>query len=475
MGGSLTYPYGSTSLVRGHVLAALGVLKVASADQIRRLTCPGHKDSKGVRNACLDLARHGLTQSDGYARDGQKLWGLTPLGLTAAAEALGRSAADMGGTARGAARSGAPHAMAVNETVIALTGTQPVPTRPIARTTSTPAPAAAPGASAESPTLPAPGGRVSSPVPAGFGSVTSWATEVVHPMPGASRTRASVRTDAVLRAAEDGLPVLLVEVDRCTEADDVLAAKFARYREFFRVLVKDHSIAVSHGGQHVPLWESFYPPTGRDGYPPIAVVFDPGTRLGEQALKNRMNRVLELTRIHWLGRYERRGGYGGEEPDGYFDYKDAIPVLFTTLTRLQDLGPQAAVWWRCGHRSWETLTDALDNPKDVRAWRRRDEARDAERKRQEALETERRAREAMEWARVPEQPEPAPPPDPPCETCGGPLNGTAVHYPSAPPPDGRNCASCRHVLATTQPPMGLFKALFGRPDKDIPPRPPAGP
>ncbi|MEU1535923.1 replication-relaxation family protein [Streptomyces fagopyri] len=147
--------------------------------------------------------------------------------------------------------------------------------------------------------------------------MASWATEVVHPLPGACRTRASVRTDAVLRAAEDGLPALLVEVDRCTEADDVLAAKFARYREFFRVKVKDHSIAASHGGQHVPPWESFYPPTGRDGYPPIVVVFDPGTRLGEQALKNRMNRVLELTREHWSGKYERRGGYGGEEPDGY--------------------------------------------------------------------------------------------------------------------------------------------------------------
>ncbi|MEU8952095.1 hypothetical protein [Streptomyces sp. NPDC048489] len=88
----------------------------------------------------------------------------------------------------------------------------------------------------------------------------SWATEVVHHLPGASRTRAPVRT--VLKALEDGLPALLVEVDRCTEADHVLEAKFARYREFFRVKVKDHSVA---GGQGVPLWESFYPPTGRDG------------------------------------------------------------------------------------------------------------------------------------------------------------------------------------------------------------------
>ncbi|MGX5187851.1 hypothetical protein ACWKT5_35195 [Streptomyces avermitilis] len=54
MGGSQTYPYGSTAAVRGHVLAALGVLKVATADQVRRLMCPGHKDNKAVRNAALD-------------------------------------------------------------------------------------------------------------------------------------------------------------------------------------------------------------------------------------------------------------------------------------------------------------------------------------------------------------------------------------------------------------------------------------
>lgn len=351
MGGSLTYPYGSTSAVRGHVLAALGVLKVASADQMRRLTCPGHKDSKGVRNACLDLAKHGLTLSEGSARDGQKLWGLTLLGLTAAAEVLGRPAADMGGNARGAARSGAPHAMAVNETVIALTGTQPVPTRPVARSTPTTAPGT-------------PIATAAPAVPAGFGSVGSWATEVVHNLPGTSRTRPSVRADAVLRAPAAGLPVLLVEVDRCTEADEVLAGKFARYHQYFRVKVKDPAIPVAHAvhaSLSVPLWQSLYAPTGRDGYPPIAVVFEPGTRLGEQALKNRMNRVLDLTREHWSGKYQKLGGFGGE-PDGFVDFTDAIPVLFTTLDRIQESGPLAPVWWRCGHRRWETLTDALDNP-----------------------------------------------------------------------------------------------------------------
>ncbi len=77
MGGSKAYPYGSTAMVRGHVLAALGVLKVATADQVHRLMAPGHKDNKAFRNALLDLARHGLTVSEGSARDGNKLWGLT--------------------------------------------------------------------------------------------------------------------------------------------------------------------------------------------------------------------------------------------------------------------------------------------------------------------------------------------------------------------------------------------------------------
>ncbi|MET8413473.1 replication-relaxation family protein [Streptomyces sp. NPDC005195] len=260
-----------------------------------------------------------------------------------------------------------------------------------------------------------------------------------------SRTRPSVRADAVLRAPEAGLPVLLVEVDRCTEADDVLAAKFARYREFFHVRVKDHANPAAHAihaGQGVPLWQSMYPPTGRDGCPPILVVFDPGTRLGEQALKNRMNRVLDLTREHWAGRHVRYS------EDGYVDYSDAIPVLFTTLARIQDSGPPAAVWWRCGHRRWETLTDALDNPNDADAWHRRDDARRVERERQEAQEKERRAAQAREgWDRpgVPVQPEPV---LPPCVTCGGPLRGMGVDDPSAPPPDGRDCASCRSVVAT---------------------------
>ncbi|WP_353963076.1 replication-relaxation family protein [Streptomyces sp. NBC_01719] len=115
------------------MLAALGVLKLATADQMHRLMAPGHKDNKAFRNAALDLARHGLAVSEGSARDGNKLWNLTPLGLDAAAEVLDRLVGEMGGTARGAARSGAPHAVAVNETVIAITRTPATATRPVPR------------------------------------------------------------------------------------------------------------------------------------------------------------------------------------------------------------------------------------------------------------------------------------------------------------------------------------------------------
>lgn len=441
VGGSRTYPYGSTGAVRAHVLAALGVLKVASADQIRRLMCPGHKDNKAVRNACLDLAKHGLTVSEGSARDGNKLWGLTPLGLDAAAEVLARPVSEMGGTARGAARSGAPHAMAVNETIIAITRTAPEPTRPVLRTA-----VAAP-----------PPETVSAPGPAGIGTVASWSTEVVHHLSGSGRSRATVQTDAVLLAPEAGVPVLLVEVDNCTETPERLAAKFDRYRDFFRRKTK------SAQGREIPAWRTLYPPTGREGHPPIAVVFNPGVRTGDQALKNRMNRVLDLARDVWSPRFERMSGLS-EPDDGYQNYMDAIPLLFTTLPRLQEAGPLDAVWWRCGHRQWETLTTALTNPDDHDVWMQRGEER--RRQREERGERERRERaqqQSQEWAaRPPSAPVPEQPPAP-CERCGRPVTGAlGLGYEDAPPEDGRHCPECRMDLARPSSP-GLLKALFTRP------------
>jgi hypothetical protein len=84
-----------------------------------------------------------------------------------------------------------------------------------------------------------------------------------------------------------------------------------------------------------------------------------------------MNRVLDLSRDVWSGRFERMGGLG-DHTDGYQKYADAIPLVLTTLPRLQESGPLEKVWWRCGHRQWETLTDALTNPDDIEAWHQRD-------------------------------------------------------------------------------------------------------
>jgi len=196
------------------------------------------------------------------------------------------------------------------------------------------------------------------------------------------------------------------------------------------------------------------------------VVFNPGVRVGEQALKNRMNKVLDLTREVWSGRFERRGGLYGELADGYTDYTDAIPILFTTLPRLQRHGPLDAVWWRCGHRQWETLSDALANPDDIDAWHQGDEQRREQRK-----EREEQARQAATWDQNPapsvdtgqlghpREPEPAPPA--PCERCGLPITGEpGIRYDYATPEDGRHCPPCRADIA--REPASFFKALFGR-------------
>lgn len=133
--------------------------------------------------------------------------------------------------------------------------------------------------------------------------------------------------------------MLFVEVDNCTEPADVLAAKFEKYVRYFRARMKNSA------GREVPAWRALYRPSGRDGHRPVLVVFNPGTRIGPMALKNRMNTVMELTRTVWSGDWHSHPGYGATETerDGFHDYDDAIPLLFTTLERLQAGGPRGVV------------------------------------------------------------------------------------------------------------------------------------
>ncbi|MGW4323553.1 hypothetical protein ACWEMW_30830 [Streptomyces sp. NPDC004684] len=128
-------PAGSSNNLRGDVLRVLGVLKVATVEQIQRISAPHlsyrHTDKptpskrKQARTAShtgalSDLRKHGLAENGGQIPGGDRLRNLTPMGLKAAARELGRPVGEMGDTARGAGRTGASHAMTVNEAVLAL-------------------------------------------------------------------------------------------------------------------------------------------------------------------------------------------------------------------------------------------------------------------------------------------------------------------------------------------------------------------
>lgn len=229
MGGTRRWPYGSTARVRALVLLALGVVKVATASQLRQLVLPGTADAQTVRNACKDLRHAGLVESVGSTsrpgKSGQpvteQLWNLTTVGLAAAATELDRPLREMGGTARDAAKAGAAHALKVTDTIDAFRQSEPLPTKPVTRTK----PAAA-----------VPAQLVASAVtrPQGLGKLRGWTTEVALPVAGTFTApgRGSLRADAVLTAPEDGVPVLFVEVDNHTEPPAQVADKIARYRRF---------------------------------------------------------------------------------------------------------------------------------------------------------------------------------------------------------------------------------------------------
>ncbi|MFE5994566.1 hypothetical protein [Streptomyces sp. NPDC056453] len=131
---------GSSNGLRGDVLCVLGVLKVATADQIQRLTSPNltyrhtlkktaalRKEARTAshRGAANDLRRHGLAVDGGRTRGGEEVRLLTKDGLAAAAIDLDREPEEMGGMPKSAGRSGASHPMTVNETVIALIRPKP--------------------------------------------------------------------------------------------------------------------------------------------------------------------------------------------------------------------------------------------------------------------------------------------------------------------------------------------------------------
>jgi Replication-relaxation len=338
-------------------LQVLGVLKVATASQIQALVRPHLRDNKPLRNALLDLALMGDVISEGNTagpsgrfgapdRSGepsQKLWSLTPKGLDSAGKLLKRGPEQMGGRARGAGRGGAPHAMAVNATVVAFTR-------------------------------------------GGVGDITSWRTEVPHAL--ASSGKQNVRADAVLRASEAGVPLLMVEVDLNTEPVERLADKLAAYAALYRRRVNDPvapgdwAARKISGASLVPYWETLYPDTGLPGWPPLAFVFT--GRGGPRAMANRMQALADLSREHWTA-----DEHGDGSGDFYLDFTGKVPLLLTTLERLQQHGPHGPVWQRVAqHREGfepllQALTD-LDTHTLPAYWQRKDQRDAARREREEA-------------------------------------------------------------------------------------------
>ncbi|MFJ9551839.1 replication-relaxation family protein [Streptomyces erythrochromogenes] len=422
MAGTAARRYGSTAKTRAQVLEALGVVKIATASQIRMLMCPGTADAGTVRGGAKDLEAEGLVLSAGRTSrvepDGrritEKLWSLTPAGLEAAAVVLDRPVREMGGTAKAAAASGAKHAGRVTDTLAAFLQTPPEPTTPVLRKGVLPAPA------------PAPDERLP-----GLGPIAGWSTEVSLPVTGsfAAPGRGSLRADLLFAMPGGRLPLLFVEVDNGTESPAVLAEKIHRYQRFF-------ARTVTQGGRETVLWRTLWTtPASRElPHPPVAIVFT--KRMGAAAMETRMREVARLSEPAWKGRWTTghttRDGAPG---DGYRDYQGTVPVLVTVLDRLQEHGPHGPTWWRYGHQNLQTLqslTDALDDPDDHRAYAVREQQRraaaDAARERQqEERGEERRRREAAAW---------------PCPQCGRKVYPPGDEWSDGAEP-GSLCAVCQ--------------------------------
>ncbi|MFD5634824.1 replication-relaxation family protein [Streptomyces sp. NPDC127077] len=370
----------SSNDLRADVLRVLGVLKVATADQIQRLSLPHltyrhttkptrakQKEARTAshRAAANDLRRHGLAIDGGRTRGGEEVRLLTAAGLAAAAIDLDRAPEEMGAMPRSGGRSGASHAMTVNETVIALIRPKP----DLDLVVGEPAEAVA-------------AARAAVDAPDGIGSLPAYATEVALPVKGTWKNPAigSPRADVVLTAPQAGVPLLFIEVDNCTEEAVLVAAKLDKYARFFLRQEKDTD------GVEKPMWRTRWTTREDDAYervhPPVLLVFH---QIGKRSAKNQMARVADLTRHHWQGRWHAEGGY--------HSYDTCIPIVATTLESLREHGPAGAAFWRFGRDHRQRLMEAIGNPRrDAYLACRRQAARQEQRRRKERVAAEREAR-----------------------------------------------------------------------------------
>lgn len=154
---------------------------------------------------------------------------------------------------------------------------------------------------------------------------------------------------------------MLLEVDRVTEPVDDLVAKLRRYTDWFELPAPkadaDKERAARGAAVHdFRLWSRIYPPTGREGYVPLAFVFTGKTAAQRES---RMQRLEQAARTYFAGASYPGRGAGITA----VDYHQAVPVVVTELERItaDPAGAAGAVWRRLGREEWQTLPEALDN------------------------------------------------------------------------------------------------------------------
>ncbi|MFJ9448230.1 hypothetical protein ACIRRH_41410 [Kitasatospora sp. NPDC101235] len=318
---------------------SLALFQRATGRELWHLVLPGQRNDKATRDALVDLQAAGRAREELRLPDNRKLWTPTAAGHREAAALLpaGTKLAALRPERDGKAAAYSEHALDVIATASLL-----------AR--------------------------------AGIGHLTAFTTEVEHKVPH----RRSLFTDLVLRDPGADVPLLLVEVDRENESTGTLVDKLTTYRTWCELPAKgttktkfETSLRRPGARTHdLRLWPTLYPATGREGLPPVALVFEAGRtrkpRPGAGPLTPEQKKEKQKTDHRRLLRRAQAVEAASEalwyaplyqEHDVTArDYHQALPVVATTLPLLRARGADAAIWRRFGRPGWHTLTDALDNP-----------------------------------------------------------------------------------------------------------------
>ncbi|MFF9345164.1 replication-relaxation family protein [Streptomyces sp. NPDC014773] len=299
-----THRKNSTGPRRRGLLQALGIFQRATPDQLWKLTRPGNQHDKLVRDNLLDLQDHHLVRIESVRKDRRQVWVLTKRGHDEAKLLL-----EPMGIRLSALREKKHHPVTkkllgagYDDHAAAVTSTAAELHR------------------------------------AGIGHRLGFATETGHRLGDGYVQRA----DLVVRVPQAGAPVLLVEVDRRSEDAHDLVVKLRWYWEWGRLLPKDadkrtvdlvrsRPNAIERVDHEQRLWRRVYPPTGREPGPPRVRV----RRHHRGQVANTITALKEAGRRYWA---PRRYDSLYEKAITARDYRQAVPVVVTTLEQLQGHG-----------------------------------------------------------------------------------------------------------------------------------------